>query len=283
MFLNGQKLITNFKQIDKGVDDMPKPVILAMVTHNRCNILERCLQGLMATLDYPTELFIIDNNSNDKTREFLQSFKPKNTFIVKYEPIYREKNYGTARSINFIWKLREQDQHCIKMDDDCVIYTPRWLSRIVKLFNVTSDVGIIGLKRLDLEEWPNHENSWYKSYLQKYKIEGRHEILESCPHVMGTCQVYKDEFLNKFGYLDVLGSSHLYGFDDSLASVRAHILNYKTCFISGVSIDHIDPGGDEFTNWKKIHSNDYMKIYMDRKQAYESGLLSPYVPCITEF
>ena len=91
---------------------------------------------------------------------------------------------------------------------------------------------------------------------------------------MGTCQAYNSSLLCKMGYL--YQGTWKYGFDDSLAAVRADILGFKSVFLHGFEIDHIDPGGDDYTQEKQDLAGQAMAWFNHTRKQYRSGKLDPY-------
>src|SRR3989344_2853289 len=73
---------------------MTPKLSVVIVTWNIRPILERCLQSIDQFADVPYELFVIDNDSKDDTREFLKTYKPSNSLCTHYEVILSEANLG---------------------------------------------------------------------------------------------------------------------------------------------------------------------------------------------
>jgi hypothetical protein len=82
--------------------------------------------------------------------------------------------------------------------------------------------------------------------------------------------MYSSKLLEKIGYLYQLGG--LYGFDDALASVRAHVAGFSTVFLPHIDIDHIDPGTTEYQQWKESYAGERMDAFNRMKRhIIESG------------
>ena len=103
--------------------------------------VESCILSLLAQ-DYPKELYeiiVVDNNSNDSTREVIQRFN------VKY---VRENRKGSYFARNKGLEVASGDVAAF-IDADCVA-DPRWLSELLEGF-VDMNVGGIGGRILKLE------------------------------------------------------------------------------------------------------------------------------------
>lgn len=212
---------------------------------------------------YPTgEIPWIINNS---------SFKPCTDFLRQEEACKRinlinlPANLGTAKAVNLGWTQRKPNQHAVKMDNDCIIHSATWLDELEAAINARPDIGILGLKRKDLWENPNHPDPFYRS-----TIEGN---LEFAQHIMGTCQMFNALLLDKIGYLFQPG---VYGFDDSLASFRAHLAGFKTAFLPHIEIDHIDHGTTPYQGWKEAMAGRDMTAFNQIKTEYQRGTRSLY-------
>jgi hypothetical protein len=68
----------------------------------------------------------------------------------------------------------------------------------------------------------------------------------------------------------------LYGFDDSLMCVRSSKAGYTNCFMHGIEIDHIDPGGTEYTDWKNKYAHEMIGKYAEVERMYNNGSKSIY-------
>lgn len=212
-------------------------------------------------------LFIIDNASCEKTKTILRDI-PKEFATV----ITNEINVGTAAAINQAWKHRKSTEHLIKIDNDVVINGYGWVEELEEAIETDITIGIIGLKRKDLMENP-FRNDEHKSTLRMLIHEEgkRWIIVEDVQHVMGTCQMYNWRLIDKMGGLMQMGG--LYGFDDTLSSIRAKILGYKLCFLPHIEIDHIDEGGNAYTEWKRKYAGDQMKAFYETKQGLINGTI----------
>jgi hypothetical protein len=60
----------------------------------------------------------------------------------------------------------------------------------------------------------------------------------------------------------------LYGFDDSLMSLRSELAGFKNVFIPGIKIEHIDEGQTPFQTWKQGEANYYLNVTTEGKSIY---------------
>jgi GT2 family glycosyltransferase len=215
---------------------------------------EATLNSLVDTVDFDRHrLVCVVNAATERTISAIADMGGR-LDSDHFEVIYCATNVGTARAVNRAWLLREPGEHAIKMDNDVVINYPLsnhcWVDIMEDAIRRDTQIGIIGLKRKDCIEDPEHPNEFYRSTIKRlpHQPGERHIIVEQVSHVMGTCQMYSSALLDKIGYLYQPG---LYGWDDVLAAVRCKVAGFYSCFLPGIDIDHIDPGGTPFQGWKE--------------------------------
>lgn len=253
--------------------------------NQRSEMTEKTLWGLRDTLVKGIgkhRLIIIDNNSCEKTKEILQKFlsfseMPAMKFNIKL--ITNTENVGTAKAINQAWKLREPGEHLIKMDNDVVIHKNGWIDELEQAIARQPKIGIIGLKRKDLAEHPNYPiGHQYKSNLLMLPHVGGQPwiVVEEVQHVMGTCQMYNSALIDKIGGMYQMDG--IYGFDDSLAAIRCRLAGFTNVFLPHIDIDHIDPGTNEYSEWKRQYAAEHMETFSKVKQEYISGTRDKYYP-----
>ena len=215
-------------------------------------------------------LIVVDNASCEETKAVLNHYL---SIGVIDKLITLDENIGTAKAINKAWEMREDGEHCIKMDNDVTINYNGWVAELELAIKLDPNIGIVGLKRKDCWENPNR-NDFYKSEMHLLG-GGNHRWLpiEKVNHVMGTCQMFNSALLDKIGYLY---QPRLYGFDDSLAAVRCQVAGFYSCFLPHIEIDHIDTGETPYQKWKENHAGEDMRTFNDLKNAYINGTKSIY-------
>ena len=241
------------------------------VENKRTKMTQATCQSLVNTVDWDRHrLIMVDNGSCDETQDLYSILKYE---IPDLKVIWNGTNLGTAMAINKAWKHRRSGEHAVKMDNDVVIHQPSWADYIEEVFDRDNRIGILGLKRNDLMESPFRDD-WAKSTLRMIPHEPgeRWFVVEEVAHVMGTCQAYRSELLDKMGFLyQMQDKGNTYGFDDSLAAARCRKSGYTCGFLMGVHIDHIDPGGDKFTVWKQRQAGKWMDEFQRVREEYQTG------------
>jgi GT2 family glycosyltransferase len=229
------------------------------------------LLSLARTVDFDQHRLVIsDNGSCAETHEVYKEMAPHLSLKV----LFNGKNIGTANAINIAWKERRPGEHAVKMDNDVVIHQPCWADWMEDVFRRDPEIGICGLKRVDVDEAPWNPPGWSKSTLRMlpHKRGQRWLVVEEVQHVIGTCQAYSSALLDRIGFLYQPG---VYGFDDSLAAVRAKVAGFKSAFLHGFEITHLDEPTN-YTGWKRAQASMHMKAYHKLRRKCEIGELPVY-------
>jgi len=239
------------------------------VENKRSKYTKRTLKSLHETVDFENHrLIIIDNNSCKETKNIISEFL---TYANKnIDVITNIENVGTAKAINQAWAYRKPNEVVIKMDNDVVINNYGWVEEM-ELAMKLGGYGIMGLKRKDLMQSPNASNHW-KTELKMLPHEKGDNwvVVEESADIMGTVQMFHPELINKMGGLMQAG---IYGFDDTLACIRAILLGYKLAFLPHIDIEHIDVGGDAYTEWKRKYAGEKMEEFYKIKEGLINGTI----------
>ena len=227
--------------------------IYATADNKKLPIVKKCLVSLAQTVNLKKHRWIIiDNSCYKETADFLDTFQ--RGIEGNITVIHLKENVGTARGINIGLKTRKPGEMCIKCDDDVEWLSSGWVEQLERYCK--GNIGILGLKRDDIWQRPDHENLNYRT-----KMEGK---LEICPDIMGTCTAYNHLLLDKIGGLSQPG---LYGYDDSIFSVRSIAAGFRNAFLPHIKIKNLDPGGTDYTKWKideagrrLVEAGEYMEL-----------------------
>ncbi len=238
--------------------------------NKRSVFTRQCLDSLATTVDWSKHrLFLIDNGSCALTKAILDAAALR----LPFTRIENTENLGTARAINKAWLHRNPGEHCLKMDNDIIVRESGWLDTLELCIARDQTIGVIGLKRKDCAESPNApKRTWSHSQLhmlpQEQKKLERWLIVEIVEHVIGSCQLYNSALLEKIGYLVQFGQ---YGLDDCIACCRSKVAGFFNCFYPHYEIDHIDPGGTAYQDWKSRYAGERMAKYDKLRGQFQTA------------
>lgn len=239
--------------------------------NGRSEYTRKTMECLAFSVDWSkNRLVIVDNNSCEKTKSLINNWK-----LPEWNVITLSENVGTAKGINLGIKLRKPNESICKIDNDVVIHHLGWVEEMEEVIKRDSSIGIVGLKRKDLAESPNSEHPFYRSELIMLPHESGQKwiVVEKVKHVMGTCQMLSNALLDKVGYYFQTG---LYGLDDSDMSYRSELSGFKNVFLPHINIDHVDTGGDNYTQWKHEHASEQMAKWGEICEQYRNGTRELY-------
>ncbi len=244
------------------------------VENGRSELTEKTLDSLLQTVDFDRhEIILVSNASCERTERAFMNFQYKAG--ENCQVIFLPENLGTAKAINTGWIRRKDGQHCIKIDNDVVIHSKGWVDELEEAINRMPQIGIIGLKRKDLIECTTFPDPNFRSTMVQLPHEAGQKWIqiEVVKGVMGTCKMINAALLDKIGYLC---QPTVYGFDDSLYSCRSTLAGFINCFLPHIEIDHIDPGGTDYTVWKQEHAGETAKLAHQLANDYVNGVRPIY-------
>lgn len=243
--------------------------------NGRVKYTERCLGSLYATINLlKHRVCLVDNASCAEAKDLLRTYVGR--FPEATTLITNDTNLGTAKAVNKGIKLRQPGEHVVKMDNDVVFGRHGWADEMEEVLNRMPNIGILGLKRKDLGESPYSIDTEMRSQL----LEVNHQpgepwyVFEKCKMVMGTCTMLNHLLLDKVGYFYQMDG--LYGWDDCLLCTRSEVAGFINGFHHGVQIDHIDPGGGTYMEWKAKYAGALLGRFAEEQRLYLTGAKSVY-------
>ena len=97
--------------------DNPPLVSVRLVTYNHEHYIAQCLEGvLMQRTDFPFEVIIGEDCSQDRTREIVVAYAEK--FPGKFRLLLHDQNLGVARNILSIYQACRGKYHAMLEGDD---------------------------------------------------------------------------------------------------------------------------------------------------------------------
>lgn len=144
---------------------------IAICTHNRCYVLKKTVERLINHLNrYASgekfEIIIVDNNSNDKTKEIALGLQKKfKSFPIKY---FFEKKQGISFARNKAVE-KSRGEILVFIDDDIFI-SSNWLMMIKRALKRFPRAAIIGGKVLPFQALPKNKK-WLLS------VKGENDFL----------------------------------------------------------------------------------------------------------
>jgi predicted nucleotidyltransferase len=127
---------------------------VGIITRNRSADLKEMLGSLMNQIRPADEVLIVDNGSNDQTREVVEGFKGR--LPVSY---YFLPEASIPRARNLVIEKAKNEIICFT-DDDCIV-DPGWLDTVERGFLRADNIGMVG-------GWVKHEPALQPSMIDIY-------------------------------------------------------------------------------------------------------------------
>lgn len=215
---------------------MTEPLIsIIILNYNGLNDLKECFDSLY-NLNYKNlELVLVDNNSQDKSVEFVKE-NYKKVKIVKLK-----KNYGFAQGNNY-GVSQSSGEYIILLNNDTVV-DKNWVSELVKIASSSKSIGVVGSKiyYFDDKTTINFAGSSNNILGQCTQIgENRTDSklinkVRKSFFVCGAAMLFKREVYQKIGLFD---PKYFIYYEDADFCWRAWIFGYDVLLVPGSFLYH---------------------------------------------
>ncbi|MFX1296279.1 MAG: glycosyltransferase family 2 protein [Promethearchaeota archaeon] len=255
-----------------------KKVSVLIITWNKLEFTKKCLKFLEANTNYPNlEVIIVDNDSNDGTRVFLEEIKSSNN--QKYKVILNSTNLGYAIGVNQGIK-KSVGKYILLLNND-VYVLKNWLIQMIKVVEKEEKIAIVGAKLV----YPKTTRIQHAGIIFIRKLEPLH-IYKNClivdPNVnkeryvdavTGACMLIKREVMDKVGFFDE--NFRFGGFEDTDFCLRCRIRGYKIVYTpKSIAFHDERVTSSQIINYHRIFRYNY-KIFLKKW----SKILEKYNDC----
>lgn len=166
-----------------------------VLTWNQLEIIKNFINSFISSTFLPSRLIIIDNNSNDGTKDYLISLK--NTPSCRFQIILNKENKGFVGGMNQGIENSRAKYVCLTNND--VIFTKGWLKEIISIFEQNQKIGLINSNSNTLGAVPPKRSS-LEEFAQELRRKYKGVFVEM-PFCVGFCMVIKREVMEKVGGL----------------------------------------------------------------------------------
>ena len=187
-------------------------VSIVILTWNSERQIEACLASLAQGLSaFPSEIIVIDNDSQDETRAVIKKTWPQVQLVCNTE------NRGVAPARNQGIRLAS-GEYVVILDDDTVVQ-PGALDCLIRYMEDQPEVGLCGPKLTDADGELQLSCRWFPTLADKLarrlplaaarkvtrKVEMAdwdHQTIRAVDYVIGACQVIRCRALQEVGPFD---------------------------------------------------------------------------------
>lgn len=230
-------------------------VSYVILTWNSEKYIKKCLDSILDIKNIEHNVVVIDNGSNDSTRNILEEYN------TKIKTIYLDKNYGTTISRNLGIKEIDSDSDYICILDSDTQINEIALEKLISILANNKEVGIVGpqmttsvgIVQKSGRKFPTVKIKFYKAFpnkniqkkgekLEEYDFSEKREYYE-VDYLMGACLLMRREVIDKVGLFD---EKIFYAPEDVDYCARVWRAGYKVAFCKDVAIIH---------EWQRISKN----------------------------
>jgi len=180
--------------------------------YNQLDYTKNCIESIKSNTLYPHKLIILDDASQDPTRNYLQKLAAKGKITL----VNNEKNLGWLSSVNRELEYSKADYVCV-MNNDVEVY-PGWLEEMISALEAEDNIGLVN------PEWEmttNHFRQTRKKYYEM-EISGKCGEYIETNWARGFCFLVKRKVIEKIGVLNTTFDPGYYDdWDYSLRAIKA--------------------------------------------------------------
>jgi GT2 family glycosyltransferase len=203
------KKIYKTKRSNTMLESRGTSIIIQTNNNLHNNII--CLEGIRDyTSSEPYEIIVIDNNSTDRTREWL-----KQQWDIKL--ILNDENMGFSKGYNSGIEHADKENDILLLSSDVKV-TPRWLDNLKVCLYSDNSIGAVSSIT---NQCTNYQGITvqYEDIDEMISFAFRNNVSkpekwEETPTLQGFCMLIKREITKKIGNLDEGFTLESYGCDD---------------------------------------------------------------------
>jgi GT2 family glycosyltransferase/glycosyltransferase involved in cell wall biosynthesis len=212
--------------------------------HNALEDVKQCLESVVRYTRMPYSLVLVDDGSNEETREYLASFADSHHVTL----IRNEQARGYTFAANQGLK-QSQGDYVVLLNSDTVV-TPDWLDRMVVCGESDSRIGMVGPlsnsaswqsipEIMSNEDWAENRlpEGWTVSDMGRLVAQYSARLYQRMPFLNGFCLMIKRRLIEEIGYFDEEVFGKGYGEENDYC-LRAREANWQLAVAEDAYVYH---------------------------------------------
>lgn len=253
-----------YESFAEAVKESVPSVSVIVLTYNNLELNKRCINSILKNTAYPNyELIIVDNQSTDGTREYLNGLDTGRNPQLKV--ILNDKNSGFAGGNNIGIKAAA-GKYVLLLNNDTEV-TRGWITNLVKHMENDPKCGMcgsvtnsIGNEAMICVNYHNEKEMQEFSYAYTKKHMGE-EYLDIDRLAM-YCTLIRKEILLQSDGLDEGYQVGMFEDDDYAMEIISR--GYHLVLAEDVFIHHVNNA-----SFKKLDDTGYQEIFNQNRKRYE--------------
>lgn len=202
--------------LSKGWGEFMIPISIVILSYNRLDEIRRNLISLLVSSRNGDEIIVVDNNSDDGSKEFLNSLCGS---YPDLKIIFNKKNLGVAAGRNVGFRSAT-NEIVVCLDDDAYL-SPDQFSHVAKYFNDNSKLGALSISVVHGE---------------KHESQNPHgDSVIEVANYHGAAHAFRKKALESIYYLD---EDCFYGGEELDSCVRLHAAGYMCVYTPEIVAKH---------------------------------------------
>ena len=218
---------------------MSRTTTLIVLTWNRWELTQKCLESLRETSLPDTEVLVVDNGSTDETRERLSELGWVRTLLLP-------ENRGFVRGNNAGIETTDPDSDIVLLNNDLVFTQRDWLERMRACADKNPAAGVIGCRLVLSDSRLLHAGTyilpdtfWGQQIGSMEEDVGQYSSDREVQGIVFACALIKREVIDAIGGLNEDFESY---FEDTDYCLRAAVAGFSTVVCGGVTLVHDEHG-----------------------------------------
>ncbi|MBI3312375.1 MAG: glycosyltransferase family 2 protein [Candidatus Omnitrophica bacterium] len=257
-----------------GVPVTPPRCDLVLLTWNRRDLLEPCVDRILRHTTLPSRLLIVDNGSTDpETLTYLSGIQ--GTALVEIEVVRRPSNEGIATAVNAGLARTRAPWVCILNND--IVVTENWLTEMMYVAESSPRIGLVNPFSNECGLAPDQDETTDDVARRCRVNRGRWIETAVC---RGFCMLLSRHILQQVGYWDE-GFRYMY-FEDADYATRVRGAGFDCVVAEGAYVYHYggatinsDPTRDRW--FRENETRFFAKWRQERPQRIACVLTDPQV------
>lgn len=236
---------------------------IIIVVRNALPFLKRCLHSIQENTTENYNVIIVDNNSNDETKQYLKT--------LNHKVIFNSKNQGFGYANNQGLEISTSKYVCFLNSD--TIVPKNWLETFIHSLRHNGAIGPVSnfvsseIQKVEFGFHDLEDNNYTK--INNFTKNLGYSVCET-NRLIGFCIFTKREYLDKIGYFDE--RYEIGNFEDDDLSLRFIERGFKLAVVRNAFIYHY--GGksfkDEFKKETHVETLNKNRLLFEEKW-YNSG------------
>lgn len=245
-----------------------RTITVVVLTHNREDLLRKCVDNvLLRTSPATREIIVWNNASTDGTEKYLDSLSDPRFRVVNHPENIGQSAYAKAFSMT-------ASEHLIEVDDDVVEAPLAWDAKLSDAFDKLPGIGFLAA---DLEDDPHDVASQYRHHIRVTEYASATvngvDILRG--PTGGGCAITSRELYDRVGGFEQR-KNEVFFLEDAAYVKRINALGYEAAVLADLRVHHT--GGPYYSSSSKEKDAYWARWNRDRARRATIKRMLSYVP-----